>query len=90
MKNENLGLVILLGSQYCESKYNGHHLKIQCSPIFLMERTFDDIQRDIDIFADILMTQILHTGVAVQGWDIPSDLDARLTTRAHKVYKASG
>lgn len=96
LKNPNIGLVIMVGSQYIEPKYNGHHLKIQCSPVFLLSRGLHEIQLEIDTFADFFLSQVLKTGVAVhlcadvQGWIPPNDLDCRLTTRARRIYKYSG
>lgn len=96
LKNPNIGLIIMVGSQYIEPNYNGHHLKIQCSPVFLLSRELSDIQADMDHFAYSLLTQVLHTGVAVhicadvQGWIPPRDLDCRMTTRARRIQKYSG
>jgi len=95
LKNQNIGLVILIGSTFIEPKYNGHHLKIQASPVFLMSRSVDDIQTDLDHFASFFIDQLKHTGVAVhicvdvQGWIPPNDLDCRLTTKARRVFKYS-
>lgn len=96
LKNENIGLVLMVGSSYVEPKYNGHHLKIQTSPIFTLSRTLEDVQETLDDFAEFLMTQVLHTGIAlhicadVQGWIPPADLDSRLTTKARRVTRHSG
>lgn len=95
LRNSNVGLSILVGSSFVEPKYNGHHLKIQASPVFLLSRSADDIQVDLDHFASFFISQIKHTGVAVhicadvQGWTPPVDLDRRLTTKAKRVYKYS-
>lgn len=96
LKNNNIGLVLLIGSMYLETKYNGHHLKIETSPVFLLSRSLHEIQDDLDMFANTLLSQTVGTGVAVhlcadvQGWLPPDDLDRRLTTKAHAVYKYSG
>ncbi len=95
LKNPNIGLVILIGSTFIEPKYNGHHLKIQASPVFLMSRSVEDIQIDLDLFASFFIDQLKHTGVAVhicadvQGWVPPNDLDSRLTTKARRILKYS-
>lgn len=95
LKNPNIGLVVLIGSTFIEPKYNGHHLKIQASPVFLMSRSIEDIQIDLDLFASFFICQLKHTGVAVhicadvQGWVPPNDLDCKLTTKARRVLKYS-
>lgn len=96
LKNNNIGLVLMVGSSYMEPKYNGDHLKIQTSPVFNLSRDVDEIQAGMDDFAYELLTQVLHTGVAVhicadvQGWLPPADLDSRLTTKARRVSRHTG
>lgn len=96
LQNKNIGLVILLGSFYLDPVYHGHHLKIECSPNFLLSRSIEDIQGDLDLFASYFISQMGHTGVAVhlcadlQGWECPNDLDFRLTTKAKRVFRRSG
>lgn len=96
LKNNNIGLVIMYGSQYTEPQYNGDHLKIQTSPIFTLSRDIDETQIHIDDFAHELLTQVVHTGVAVhlavdvQGWVPPADLDSRLVTKARRIVRNSG
>ncbi|MDT4288638.1 hypothetical protein RO575_03625 [Methylomonas sp. MO1] len=96
LHQDDLGVIVFLGSAFTESKYNGPHLKIQCSPVFLLSRSADEISRHLDAIARLFVDQLVASGVAVhlcadvQGYIPPSDLDARITTRAHRVYKASG
>jgi len=95
LQNKVLGVVVLLGPFYCATSLNGHHLKIELSPHFILSRRVDDIQKDMDKLAWLFITQLVHTGVAVhlcadvQGWTIPNDLDDKLTTRCRRVYKVS-
>ncbi len=96
LNSRDLGIFILFGSFYTETKYNGHHLKIELSPDLILSNKVDDIQQIMDDLAKFFITQLRHTGVAVhicadiQGWDIPDDLDRCMTTKARRVYKASG
>lgn len=96
LNNENIGLTVMYCSSFTGDRYNGAHLKIQCSPVFLLSRSIDQIQRDMDDVAKSFISQVLHSGVAChicadfQGWIAPVDLDARLVTKAHRVQKKSG
>ncbi len=96
LKNQNIGLVLMVGSQYAEPQYNGHHLKIQTSPIFTLSRDLEDVQETLDDFAHAVLTQVIHTGVAVhicadvQGWIPPANLDSLLTTKARRVSRHTG
>lgn len=96
LKNQNVGLVVMVASSFCDETYNGAHLKIQCSPVFLLSRSIADIQADLDDIADDFIFQRLPSGVAVhicadfQGWKAPADLDYRLITKAKRVFKNSG
>jgi len=96
LKNNNIGLVIMFGSQFTEPNYSGDHLKIQTSPIYTLSRDIEQVQKHLDDFAEALLTQVIHTGVAVhlcadvQGWVPPSDLDSRLTTKARRIVRHSG
>lgn len=96
LNSRELGVVILFGSHYLEPQYNGHHLKIELSPNFILLRTTEEIQTDMDDIASLFVTQKQATGCAihicadVQGWTPPDDLDRKMTTKAKRVYKASG
>lgn len=92
----DLGLFVLFGSFYTEPNYHGHHLKIECSPNFILLRTVDEIQNDLDNLAKVFISQVLCTNCAihicadVQGWVPEHDLDRCMVTKAKRVFKASG
>lgn len=96
LNNPDLGILVLFGSFYTESKYEADHLKIEVSPHYILNKTLDSLQECIDEFADIFIHLRKYTGVAVhlcvdvQGWEPPSDLDSKLVTRAKTVRKFSG
>jgi len=96
LNSRERGLVILVGSFYCLPEFNGHHLKIETSPCFTLDRTVDEIQAELDRVAKLFITQLAYTGCAVhfcadvQGWDCPHDLDYRITARAKRVMRHSG
>jgi hypothetical protein len=96
LKSDVLGILVLLGSHYCLPTLHGHHLKIELSPHFILKRDSKAIQEDMDEFAFKFITQVGYSGLSVhlcsdvQGWDCPDDLDRLLTTKAKRIYKASG
>lgn len=96
LNNPDLGILVLFGSFYTESCYEGDHLKIELSPHYILNKGLNDLQDCIDEFADIFIHLRQYTGVAVhlcvdvQGWQPPNDLDYKLVTRAKKVRKFSG
>ena len=96
LNNQDLGIVVLLGAFHSLPKYEGHHLKIELSPHFILDKHIDLLQACIDEVADVFIHMWQHTAVAVhlctdvQGWKPPNDLDHRMVTRANKVQKYSG
>ncbi|MDO9104754.1 MAG: hypothetical protein Q7U57_07310 [Methylovulum sp.] len=94
--NQELGVVILIGSNYCKHDLNGSHLKIELSPHLIINSTSEHLQSLMDHYAKALMTQVLPTGVAVhlccdiQGVDIPEDFDRQLTTRTRRTISRTG
>jgi hypothetical protein len=96
LNNRDLGVTVLLGAFHTEPKYDGHHLKIELSPHFILDKHLDLLQNCIDEIADIFIHMKEYTGVAVhlccdqQGWKPPNDLDHRMVTRANKIQKYSG
>jgi hypothetical protein len=97
LRNQNLGLVLLVASSFTATDVFGSHLKIQASPSFLLSRTLDEIQCDIAHFASFLFYDgfgysglAVHLCMDVQGWKLPHDLDSKVTTRARRVIRHSG
>jgi hypothetical protein len=88
LQNADYGVVVLLGSSYVAEDENGSQLKIELSPHFILERSAEDIQDCLNGLADLFMTQVQPCGVAVHlacdvhGFEVPDDLDKRLTTKA--------
>lgn len=96
LNNRELGIVVMLGSIHTDPKYYGHHLKIELSPWFILDKPIDCIQKCIDEIASIFTHDFKPTGVAihlcadVQGWAVPNDLDHKIVTRAQRIQKYSG
>lgn len=97
LRNQNLGLVLLVSSSFTEKEFSGAHMKIQASPSFLLARTLEEAQCDMDHFAaSVLYEGFGYSGLAVhlcadvQGWQLPHDLDSKMTTRARRIIRHSG
>ncbi|NOV28347.1 hypothetical protein [Methylomonas sp. ZR1] len=94
---DDLGLIVFYGSTFQHTiTTNGPHLKIQCSPVFLLSRSITEIDDHLTETAKLFADQISPSGVAVhicadvQGYIPPADLDSRITTRARRVMRNSG
>lgn len=94
--NQELGVVILLGSTYVKDDLNGSHLKIELSPHLILNSTPEYLQSLMDAFAESLLTQVVPVGIAAhiccdfQGVDIPADFDLQLTTRTRRTVSRTG
>jgi hypothetical protein len=97
LRNKNLGLVLLIGSSFSPVDTFGPHMKIQASPSFLLSRSLDEIQDDMAHFAASVFYEgfgysslAIHLCMDVQGWQLPHDLDFKMTTRARRIIRHSG
>lgn len=97
LRNQNLGLVLMVSSSFTEKEFTGPHVKIQASPSFLLARSLEDAQCDMDHFAAAVLHEGFgYTGLAVhlcadiQGWALPHDLDSKMTTRARRIIRHTG
>jgi hypothetical protein len=94
--NQDLGVIILIGSVYAQENLNASHLKIELSPHLIFQHSVDELQTMMDAFAKQLMTQVQPVGVAlhlccdIQGFDVPLDLDLQLTTKARRKISRTG
>jgi hypothetical protein len=97
LRNQNLGLVLLVGSSFSPVDLIGPHMKIQASPSFLLSRSLEDIECDMAHFAAAIFYEgfgfsglAVHLCMDVQGFKLPADLDSKITTRARRVIRHSG
>lgn len=97
LRNQNLGLVLLVSSSFTERQFLGAHMKIQASPSFLLSRSLKEAQSDMDYFASCVLHEgfgyagvAVHLCTDVQGWKLPPDLDSKMTTRAKRIIRHSG
>lgn len=98
IQNESKTIVVHLGSYHKKMSLDSHgnHLKIELSPIIILENSFEQVQLILDNYARLFCTEFNHSGVAihicadVQGWSPKRNFEYMLRTRAQKVYKHSG
>ncbi|WP_440996601.1 hypothetical protein [Arhodomonas sp. SL1] len=96
LQNNELGLIVLLGSRYKNLRDAGSHLKIECSPHFLKDQGPEQVQRLLDELAATLLEEptphscAVHLAVDVQGWKPPKDLEERLKTKARRKVEHTG
>src|SRR5690606_31903163 len=91
LQNNDYGLTVFLKSSYATVDARGSHLKIECSPQFLIDRSFQDVQEILDDIAYAALGFFRRSGVAVhlacdiQGWQPAADFMDRFVTRSKKV-----
>lgn len=96
LQNNELGLIVLYGSRYVEMDKDGAHLKIECSPHYLLDQDPRWVQLRLNKLAEQLLQRPEATGVAihiaidVQGWQPPADFEQRLTTRSKRRLAVEG
>lgn len=88
LQNNEIGLVILVGSYYRKPDVSGAHLKIECSPHFIAGHTPLIFQARLDSIARAILHDWDYQGVAVhlaadiQGWRPGSDFLDNFSTYA--------
>lgn len=96
LRNNTLGLVVLLKSQYSELDEEGTHLKMECSPHFIMSRTPKEIDDTLSGIAALFLSMYspvspsVHLCADIAGFDIPDDFEKRLKTKARRSFTFSG
>ena len=96
LQNNDIGIVILLGSYYKQAHKEGSHLKIELSPHFIAERSAIDIQQYMDNIADMFLINpepdaiSPHLCVDVQGWTMPLHIEDGIITRSKRIRTYKG
>ena len=91
-QNNEIGIIILLGSYYRHLDQEGAHLKIELSPQFIAQSSRDGVQSWLESISGHLLERYKPAGCAVhlavdfQGAEIPKDLQERFVTRCR--YKS--
>lgn len=96
LQNNELGLILFVKSTFAEQDVRHNHMKIECSPHYIGERSTEQLQADLDRYAKHFLKAIEGTGVAVhlavdvQGWRPGRDFHEKLTARARPNMDAKG
>lgn len=91
LQNSDLGLIVFIKSRYAERDQEYSHVKIECSPHWLIERKADLMRRELEALAVCFLDKAESSGCAahvcvdVQGWEPPQDFEDRLISHARRV-----
>lgn len=91
LQNSDIGLILFVKSRYAERDQDYSHLKIECSPHWIKDRTTADMRRELDELAVCLLDKsetngcAVHLCVDVQGWEPPANFADALVTHARRV-----
>lgn len=92
LQNSDLGLICFLKSRYADKNDSGAHLKVEASPHWIISRSGDEMQRELDalarhFFRDQPATSgvAVHICVDVQGWAPEAGFQDSLVTRARRM-----
>ncbi|MBY4675895.1 hypothetical protein [Marinobacterium arenosum] len=97
LQNNEIGLIVFIKSRHAKIENTSSHIKVECSPKFLLKYAPEDAQNLMDGIAYWLSVgPIEHQGVAVhlaldfQGWQPGADFLDRLTCRARRCATRDG
>lgn len=97
LQNNELGLIVFIKSGSVKGCAEGTHIKIECSPHFLLRYPVEVVQTWMDGIATELSSNVpiyqgvaIHLALDVQGWDVPDDFLQRLHCRSSKRVSYDG
>ncbi len=98
LQNNDLGVIILVGSYYAKTDERGVHLKIELSPSFIMSETYkNEIQTYMNTVACHFYDNgwkpsgvAVHMCCDVQGWEPELDFRQKFKTRSRIVQDFNG
>lgn len=96
LQNNEIGLVLLVGSYYHKADKNGPHLKIECSPHFIAKHSAHILQQRLDSLARAILHDFDYQGVAIhlaadlQGWKPALDFFDNFVTYARMIRNYLG
>ncbi len=93
IQNNDLGIIMLIGSYYAEIKETGAHLKIELSPKFILQHETNEIQDYLDMISDWIYGEkkgkasgvAVHLACDVQGWEPKNDFRENFRTRSRSI-----
>ena len=93
LQNSDLGLILFIKSRYSERDQDYSHLKIECSPHWLIDRKTAHMCIELDALAECVLEHpgtngcAVHICLDVQGWQPPEDFEDRLISHARRVRR---
>lgn len=96
LRNNGMGIVVMLKSFYAQSDEEGTHCKIEYSPHFILNNSPAELDAVSAELASMFMNQFVFADVAVhlatdiKGWSAPDDLEKRMRTKAKRSYTFAG
>lgn len=96
LQDNDLGLILLIGSRYVEETSAGSHLKVELSPHFIDARNEKSIQCYLNNLAARLLANPrplgcqVHLCVDLQGWEPPKNFLDLLVTRSRRRVDHTG
>lgn len=91
LQNSDIGLIVFLKSRYSEKDQDFSHLKIECSPHWLIGRKTSAMREDLFKLADVFIEGsqpagcATHICVDIQGWQPDDRLERDLISHAKRV-----
>ena len=96
LQNNELGITYFFGSRYADLSDFASHCKIELSPSFIHKKECRMIQSAMDSHIKSIDADFEYAGIAVhicadiQGWNMPSDFEHRLSTRSRRISRHVG
>ena len=96
LQSNEEGLVILFKNFYAKEEAEGTHLKIECSPKWISERGAEEIQKNLNLIANMFLEVpkpkgcAIHLAIDIQGWEPEKDFADKFVTRARTIRSYEG
>ncbi len=96
LQNNQLGVIIFFKMFHSKAEAISSHLKIECSPWFLDNRTPKQVDKFLEKIAKRILNcaephyPAIHLAVDVQGWKPDNELSERMLCRSRRVAQYNG
>jgi hypothetical protein len=99
LQNSELGLILLIKSNYVKSDMKGSHLKIEVSPHMIADKSPAELQALMDELAMNMALEgntvetkgiAIHPAIDFQGWEPPSTIHQDITCRSRRITGNNG
>ena len=96
LQNNQLGVIIFFKMYHTKSESHGSHLKIECSPWFLDNRSSKKVDQYLNKIAKKVLVgaeahyPAIHLAVDIQGWRPDNELSERMHCRSRRSAQFNG